>query len=71
MEMINNKLTASEGMTLTDGDAFGKVVHLASGADASGWYEIPDAEAEILKRDLEEAQAEDYETALSEMGVTL
>lgn len=69
MEKINNKLIASEGMTLTDGEAFGKTVYLASGADASRWHEITDAEAEILKRDLEEAQAEDYESALSEMGV--
>lgn len=69
MEIINNKLIASDGMTLTDGEAFGKVVYLASGADASVWHEITDTEAEILKRDLEEAQAEDYESALSEMGV--
>lgn len=71
MEIINNKLIASNGMTLTDGEAFGKVVHLASGADPSKWYEITDAEAEVLKRDMEEAQAEDYEKALSEMGVSV
>lgn len=69
MEIINNKLLAADGMTLANGEAFGKTVHLASGADASAWYEITDAEAEVLKRDLEEAQAEDYENALSEMGV--
>lgn len=71
MEIINNKLIASEGMTLTDGEAFGKTVHLASGADASQWYAITDEEAAVLKRDLEEAQAEDYENALSEMGVSV
>ena len=71
MEIINNKLIAGSGMTLTDGEAFGKTVHLASGADASRWYKITDAEAEVLKRDLEEARAEDYEKALAEMGVSV
>ena len=69
MEIINNKLIAADGMTLTDGEAFGKTVYLASGADTSAWYEITDAEAKVRKRDLEEAKAEDYESALSEMGV--
>ena len=69
MEIINNKLLADDGMTLTNGEAFGKTVHLAAEADASAWYEVTDAEADVLKRDLEEAQAEDYESALSEMGV--
>lgn len=69
MGIVKNKLTASEGMTLTDGEAFGKTVYLASGADASRWYEITDAEAEVLKRDLEEAAAADYESALEDLGV--
>lgn len=71
MEKINNKLIAAKGMTLTNGEAFGKVVHLASGADASQWYEVTDEEADILKKDMEEAQAEDYENALSKMGVSV
>ena len=69
MERINNKLMASDGMTLTDGEAFGKTVYLAAAADASAWYEITDVSAEVLKRDMEEAQAGDYKAALSEMGV--
>ena len=69
MERINNKLMASDGMTLTDGESFGKTVYLAADADAAAWYEITDTEAEVLKKDLEEAQAADYESALSEMGV--
>lgn len=71
MEIINNKLLAADGMTLTDGEAFGKTVYLAAGADVSVWYEVADAEAEVLKKDLEEAKAEDYEAALSEMGVAV
>lgn len=69
MKMIINKLIAADGMTLTNGEAFGKIVYLASGADASAWYELTDTEADVLKRDLEEAQAADYENALAEMGV--
>lgn len=42
------KLTASEGMVLTDGENYGKEVFLAEGADASAWYEITDAEYETI-----------------------
>lgn len=71
MEIINKKLVAAEGMLFTNGEAFGKTVYLAPGADALVWYEVTEAEAEVRKRDLEEAQAEDYEKALSEMGVAV
>ena len=65
MEIINNKLIAGSGMTLTDGDAFGKTVHLASGADASKWYEITDAEAERLRLMAgEPATVEEYRAQL-------
>ena len=38
------KLTASEGMVLTDGESYGKEVFLAEDADPSKWYEITEAE---------------------------
>lgn len=69
MTMTGNKLLAAEGMVLTNGAAFGKSVFLASGDAPDLWWEITDAEAGILQRDLEQAAAEDYEAALSEMGV--
>ena len=68
MQRIDNKLIADEGMTLTNGEAFGKTVWLASGDDGSGWSEVTDAEAEVMKRDMEEAQAEDYQKSLAELG---
>jgi hypothetical protein len=47
------KLTASEGMTLTNGEAFGKEIYLGSSDDADNWYEITDAEAEKIQAEKE------------------
>ncbi len=41
-------LTADEGMTLTNGEAFGKVVYLACNTSPDNWREIPDSEAAAL-----------------------
>ncbi len=38
------KLTASEGMILTDGESFGRVVFLASGDKGEKWHEISEEE---------------------------
>lgn len=40
------KLTAAEGMTLTNGEAFGKEIYLGKNDKPENWYEITDAEAE-------------------------
>ncbi len=37
-------LTASDGMVYTDGVSGGKVVYLAEGQTADGWYEVPEKE---------------------------
>ena len=39
------KLTAAEGMTLTNGEAFGKEIYLGCNDSADNWREITDAEA--------------------------
>ena len=44
------KLTASDGMTLTNGNAFLKTVWLAQNESADNWREITDAEAEELQK---------------------
>ena len=44
------KLTAAEGMTLTNGEAYGKEVYLGCNDSAENWYEITDTEAEELQR---------------------
>ena len=69
MQKIDNKLIADDGMTLTNGEAFGKTVWLASGDDGSCWLEVTDAEAEVMKYNVEEAKAEDYKNALEDLGV--
>ena len=43
------KLTASEGMTLTNGETFGKEVYLGCNDSPDNWREIPDAEADKLQ----------------------
>lgn len=51
------KLTASEGMTLTNGEAFGKTIYLGANDKAESWHEITDAEAEELQK-VEEPEQE-------------
>ena len=43
------KLTAAEGMTLTNGEAFGKEIYLGINDRAENWREITDVEAEKLQ----------------------
>lgn len=40
------KLEASEGMVLTDGKEYAKIVFLAVGEDSSKYYEVPESEYE-------------------------
>ena len=44
------KLTAAEGHTLYNGEAFGKEVYLGKGDSPENWREIPDAEAEAIQQ---------------------
>lgn len=50
------KLTAAEGMTLTNGEAFGKEVYLGCNDSADNWREIADEEAERLQAEAEERE---------------
>lgn len=42
--MERKVLKASEGMMLTDGVNFGRIVYLADDADASAWREVSEKE---------------------------
>ena len=52
------KLTAADGMTLTNGEAFGKEIYLGCNDKAENWREITDSEAEQLQKELEEGVSE-------------
>ena len=56
------KLTAGEGMTLYNGEAFGKEVYLGTNDSPENWHELPDAEAWRIQK----AQADDFDLYLQE-----
>ena len=55
------KLTAAEGMTLTNGEAFGKEIYLGCNDSPANWHEIPDEEAERLQAEAEKRVQEESE----------
>ena len=50
MIINDNVLKADEGMTLTNGEAFGKTIYLGINDNKSNWSEITDEEAEELRK---------------------
>lgn len=46
--ITRKKLTAADGMILTDGTAYGREIFLAEGADLAVWHEITEAEYEDI-----------------------
>ena len=58
-------LIAPDGKYYTNGETYGKEIHLALGLDGSDYYLIDESEIE----NFEDATVEDYEQALSTLGV--
>ena len=55
MIINDNVLKADEGMTLTNGEAFGKTIYLGINDSAENWHEITDEDAEEMQNiELEE-----------------
>lgn len=46
------KLIATDGMTLTNGKAYGKEIYLGCNDKVENWYEITDAEAQKIEEEL-------------------
>lgn len=69
MQIVGNKLIADDGMRLTNGEIVVSVVYLACDATLDDWREVTESEAETIQRDSMEAEVEDYQRALNEMGV--
>ena len=61
-------LSAEKGMTLHNGEIYTKVFVSQEDIDETNWTEVDDSEVPVID---EEPTAEDYETALAEMGVTV
>ena len=59
-------LSAERGKTLTDGAIYTKVYVSPVDIDEANWTEVDDSEVPVIE---EEPTAEDYQTALAEMGV--
>lgn len=48
------KVTASEGMWLTDGETYSKEIYLGCNDSIENWHEITDAEYEEVMKEAEE-----------------
>ena len=59
-------LSAEKGKTLFDGEIYTKVFVSQEDIDEANWTEVDDSAVPVIE---EEPTAEDYETALAEMGV--
>lgn len=57
-KIVLRKLTASDGHTLTNGEAYGKEIWLGKNDNADNWHEITDAEYEAICKEQELEQGE-------------
>lgn len=67
---MREPIKASEGHILTNGEIYGRTIYLAEGMDASAFYEITEEEYETISNG-ETATEEDYQKALTDLGVML
>ena len=60
------KLTATEGMTLTNGETFAKEVYLGSEDNPENWNEITDEEAAAIQKEKEQEVLNHVEPSIAE-----
>lgn len=48
------KLTAAEGMVLTNGEAYGKEIYLGKGDEPENWYEITEEKYKEIQNSMDE-----------------
>ena len=61
-------LYAEDGMILTNGTDYGRIIYLADGADETAFHPITEEEYEAIMND-EQAEAGDYIESLERLGV--
>lgn len=66
--MKRKVIYASEGKMLTNGEIYGKQIHLAEGVCEDSFYEISEEEYNALMES-PEATDEDYQMSLESLGV--
>lgn len=64
-------LTADDGMKLTNGEAFGTIVHLGVNDSADNWHEVTETEAEKMMEEVEKEEITDSEALSIIMGGNL
>lgn len=64
--ITTTKLIASEGMILTDGTIYGKVIYLAEGQDKSSFYEITKDEYERIMEERREKEIDEFIVCVQE-----
>ena len=69
---MDNVLIAKDGFVYSNGQTCSNVIRLGVNDSADNWHEVPEEEVQIVDEPQENtATEEDYQNALTELGVDL